>query len=119
MPRAKGGVVTRRRHKKILQLTKGHRATKHTLFNRAQDSMMHALDYAYRHRRERKSDLRRLWIVRISAASRNSGLHYNHLMNGLKKANVVVNRKMLAEMAVNDPESFSKLVKLASDSINS
>jgi large subunit ribosomal protein L20 len=118
MPRAKGGVVTRRRHKKVLQLTKGHRATRHSLFNRAQDSMMHALDYAFRHRRERKGDLRRLWIVRISAACRNGGVTYNHFVNGLKKANVDINRKMLAEMAVNDPESFSQLVKLASDSTN-
>jgi large subunit ribosomal protein L20 len=118
MPRAKGGVVTRRRHKKVLELTKGHRATKHKLFTRAQDSMMHALDYSYRHRRERRGDIRRLWIVRINAAARNNGITYNHLVQGLKKANIVINRKMLAEMAVNDSDSFSKLIKVASDSLN-
>jgi large subunit ribosomal protein L20 len=117
MPRAKGGVVTRRRHKKVLELTKGHRATKHALFARAQDSMMHSLDYAYRHRKERKSDMRKLWIVRINAAVRNGGMTYNHFIEGLKKANIDINRKMLAEMAVNDPDSFSRLVKMASDSV--
>jgi large subunit ribosomal protein L20 len=119
MPRVKGGVVTRRRHKKILKLTKGHRATKHTLFARAQDSMMHALDYAYAHRRERRGDMRKLWITRINAAARVDGLTYNHFVQGLKKANVEINRKMLADMAVSDPAGFTKLVKLASDAINS
>lgn len=119
MPRVKGGVVTRRRHKKILSLTKGHRATRHALFGRAQESMMHALDYAYNHRRERRGDIRRLWIQRINAAARNGGITYNHFIQGLKKANVEINRKMLAEMAVHDPSSFSILLKLASNSIKS
>jgi large subunit ribosomal protein L20 len=118
VPRVKGGVVTRRRHKKILKLTKGHRATRHALFGRAQESMMHALDYAYVHRRERKGDMRRLWITRINAACRAGGLTYNHFVQGLRLANVDINRKMLADMAVNDPDGFAQLVKLASNSIN-
>lgn len=118
MPRAKGGVVTRRRHKKVLKLTKGHKATKHKLFARAQDSMMHALDYSYRHRRERRGDIRRLWIVRINAGARNNGITYNHLVQGLKKANIVINRKMLADMALSDPDSFARLIKVATDSLN-
>ena len=119
MPRVKGGIVTRRRHKKVLNLTKGHRATRHALYRRAHESMLHALDYAYCHRRERKGDMRRLWIMRINAATRAGGLSYNQFINGLRKANVEINRKMLAEMAVNDPVSFSKLLTLASDKINS
>lgn len=119
MPRAKGGVVTRRRHKKILKLTRGHRATRHALFGRAQESMMHALDYAYVHRRERRGDMRRLWIQRINAAARAGGISYKNFIQGLKKASVEINRKMLAEMAVNDPSGFSELIKLASNSISS
>ena len=118
MSRAKGGVVTRRRHNKVLKLTKGHRATRHTLYRRARESMLHALDYAYCHRRERKGDMRRLWIVRINAAARNGGLSYNQFMCGLRMANVTINRKTLAEMAVSDPSGFSKLLELASDKLN-
>ena len=114
MPRVKGGVVTRRRHKKVLKLTKGHRATRHSLYRRAHESMLHALDYSYGHRRERSGDMRRLWIIRINAAARAGGLSYSRFMEGLKKSNIEINRKMLAEMAVNDPTSFSKLVELVS-----
>ena len=117
MPRVKGGTVTHRRHKKVLELTKGHKATRHSLFRRAHESMMHALSYAYKHRRERKSDMRRLWIVRINAAARAEGLSYSQFMDGLKKANVEINRKALADMAVNDPSSFSALLSLASSKI--
>jgi large subunit ribosomal protein L20 len=81
--------------------------------------MLHALDYAYCHRRERKSDMRRLWIARINAAARAGGLSYNQFINGLSKANVDINRKTLAEMAVNDPTSFSKLLSLAQDKLKS
>ena len=119
MPRVKGGIVTHRRHKKVLKLTKGHKATRHALFRRAHESMLHALSYAYQHRRERKGDMRRLWIVRINAAARAGGLSYSQFMDGLRKADVVVNRKTLAEMAVNDPSSFSKLLTLASDKLKS
>ena len=119
MPRVKGGIVTHRRHKKVLKLTKGHKATRHSLFRRAHESMMHALSYAYIHRRERKGDMRRLWIVRINAAARAEGLSYSQFMDGLRKANVEINRKALADMAVNDPSSFSALLSLASSKIKS
>ncbi len=119
MPRVKGGTVTHRKHKKVLKLTKGHKATRHSLFRRANESMLHALSYAYEHRRERKGDMRRLWIVRINAAARAEGLSYSQFMDGLKKANVEINRKELAEMAVNDPSSFSKLLSLASAKLKS
>lgn len=115
MPRVKGGIVTRRRHKKVLKLTKGHKATRHTLYRRAHESMLHALYYAYCHRRERKGDMRRLWIVRINAGARAGGLSYSQFIAGLKKANIEINRKTLADMAVSDPSSFSKLLTLASD----
>ncbi len=115
MPRVKGGVVTRRRHKKVLKLTKGHQATKHALYRRAHESMLKSLSYAYRHRRERKRDMRRLWICRINAASRADGLPYSVFINGLNKAGVEVNRKMLADMAVRDPMAFSRLVELAKE----
>ena len=113
MPRVKGGVTTRHRHKKVLKLTKGHRATKHSLYRRAHESMLKALSYAYRHRRERKGDMRRLWISRINAASRAEGLGYSQFMDGLKKSGVEINRKILADMAVNQPEAFAELVTTA------
>jgi large subunit ribosomal protein L20 len=113
LPRARGGVVTRRRHKRVLKLTKGHRATKHSLYRRAHESMLKSLSYAYRHRRERKGDMRRLWICRINAAARLEGVSYSQFINGLKRAQVEVNRKMLAEMAVRDPAAFSRLVGVA------
>ena len=119
MPRVKGGTVTHRRHKKVLKLTKGHKATRHSLFRRAHESMLHALSYAYGHRRERKGDMRRLWIVRINAATRAEGLSYSQFMDGLRKANVEINRKALADMAVNDPSGFSKLLSLASAKLKS
>lgn len=115
MPRVKGGVVTRRRHKKVLQLTKGHRASNHSLYRRAHESMLHSLSYAYRHRRERKRDMRRLWICRINAATRAEGMPYSTFIFGLNKAGVEVNRKMLADLAVRDPEAFSQLVALAKE----
>lgn len=115
MPRARGGKVTHQRHKKVLQLTKGHRATRHILYRRAHESMLHALDYAYCHRRERKGDFRRLWIARINAAARANGLSYSQLMSELRKSNTKINRKMLAEMAVNDPENFAKLSGVSSN----
>ena len=117
MPRIKRGVTSHRRHKKVLALTKGHRATKHSLFRRANESMLKSLSYAYAHRRERKGDMRRLWITRINAASRAEGLTYGQLISGLKKSGVEVNRKMLADMAVREPESFSNLVSMAREQV--
>ena len=113
MSRARSGKVTHRRHKKVLELTKGHRAGRHALYRNAHESMLHALDYAYRHRRERKGDFRRLWIARINAAARAEGVTYSQLMAMLKKSDIGINRKMLAEMAVRDPESFNKIVAAA------
>lgn len=113
MPRVKRGVAAHRRHKKVLALTKGHRATKHKLFRRAKESMLKSLSYAYAHRRERKGDMRRLWILRVNAASRANGLTYGQFINGLKKSDVEINRKMLADMAVREPGAFSTLVAQA------
>ena len=93
-------------------MTKGHRASKHSLFRRANESMLKSLSYAYAHRRERKGDMRRLWILRISAASRAQGLTYGQFMYGLKKSGVEINRKVLADMVVREPESFTNLVTI-------
>ena len=117
MPRVKRGVTAHRRHKKVLALTKGHRATKHTLYRRAHESMLKSLSYAYFHRRARKGDMRRLWILRVNAASREQGLTYSQLINGLKKSNVEINRKILADMAVKEPDTFDNLVTMAKNSL--
>ena len=119
MPRVKRGVTTHRRHKKVLALTKGHRATKHSLYRRAHESMLKSLSYAYAHRRERKGDFRRLWILRINAASRAQGLAYGRLIDGLKQSGVEINRKMLADMAVREPEAFTNLVTIAKGKVQS
>ncbi len=110
MPRVKRGVSTHARHKNVLALTKGHRATRHKLIKRAKESMIKALSYSYAHRRERKGDMRRLWITRISAASRAQGTTYGDLINGLKVAGIDINRKVLADMAVKEPEAFAEIV---------
>ena len=112
MPRVKTGITKHRRHKKVLAMTKGHRATRHSLYRRAHESMLHSLSYAYSHRRERKGDMRRLWISRINAASRAYGVTYSQLLNSLRKASIEVNRKMLADIAVREPDTFAHLVKL-------
>ena len=113
MPRATRGVASHHRHKKILALTSGHKTTRHRLIKNAHESMLHALSYSYAHRRERKGDIRRLWIARINAASRSNGMIYSVFMEGLKKAGVIINRKMLADMAVRDPAAFTNLVTMA------
>ena len=110
MPRVKRGVTTHHRHKKILAMTKGHVGTKHALIRRATESMLHSLNYAYFHRRERRGDMRRLWILRINAACRAQDISYSQFMNNLKKAGIAVNRKMLADMAVREPGAFASLV---------
>jgi large subunit ribosomal protein L20 len=110
LPRVKRGVTSHQRHKKVLALTKGQRATRHSLYKRAREAMLKSLSYAYQHRRERKGDMRRLWILRINAASRAQGLKYGELMDLLKKAGIELNRKMLADMAVREPEAFADLV---------
>ena len=113
MPRVKSGVTTRKRHKKVLALTKGQRATRHSLYRRAHEAMLKSLSYAYVHRRERKGDMRRLWIQRVNAASRAQGIKYSELIDGLRKSGVAINRKMLAEMAVREPQAFTNLVTIA------
>ncbi|MBC7251548.1 MAG: 50S ribosomal protein L20 [Anaerolineae bacterium] len=117
MARVKGGPRTRRRHKKILRMTKGQRGTKHRLFRRANEAMMKSQWYAYRDRRNRKRDMRRLWIARINAAARQNGLSYSKFIHGLKAAGVEIDRKMLAEMAVTDAPAFTKLAELAKQAV--
>jgi len=111
--RVKGGVKTRRRHNRVLEITKGQRATRHRLYKRAHEAMIKSLTYAYFHRKERKGDMRRLWIVRINAASRAQGMTYGQFMDALKKKGIDINRKMLAELAVTDPGAFTQLVATA------
>lgn len=113
MPRVKRGVPAHKRHKKVLNLTEGHKGTKSTLYRRAHESMLKSLAYAYRDRRNRKRDFRRLWITRINAAARLAGMTYSSLMAGLRKAGIELDRKVLAEMAVNDPTAFNKIVESA------
>ena len=113
MSRVKRGVTAHRRHKKVLKLTKGHWGTKHRLYRRAHESMLKALSYSYRHRRERKGDMRRLWITRINAAARQLGTNYSQLIHHLDKAGIEVNRKMLADLAVRDPSAFEGVVAAA------
>jgi len=115
MSRVKGGVVTRRRHKKILKMTKGQWGTKHNLFRRANEAMMKSQWYAYRDRRQRRRDLRRLWIARINAAARLNGLSYSRFMHGLKVANIELDRKVLADIAVRDAGTFASLVATVKD----
>ncbi|HBL10765.1 MAG TPA: 50S ribosomal protein L20 [Cyanobacteria bacterium UBA11162] len=114
MTRVKRGNVARKRRKKILKLAKGFRGSHSKLFRTANQQVMKALRNAYRDRRKRKRDFRRLWITRINAAVRQHGMSYSQLIGQLKKANIQLNRKMLAQLAVLDPASFSKVVELAS-----
>ena len=111
--RVKGGPRIRRRHKKVLQATKGQRGARHRLFRVANQAMMKAGVYQYRDRRNRKRDMRRLWIARINAATREHGLSYSRFVYGLKTAGVEVDRKMLADLAVTEPQAFAQLVKVA------
>ncbi|MCH7811750.1 MAG: 50S ribosomal protein L20 [Chloroflexi bacterium] len=113
MSRVKRGVTAHRRHKKILALAKGHRGTRHKSFRRANESVLHALDYAYRDRRDRKGQFRRLWITRINAAARLQGITYGRLINGLSKAGVAIDRKILADLAVRDTAAFSAIAEQA------
>jgi len=116
--RVKRGVTAHRKHVKVLNQTKGQRLTKHRLFRRANEALLKSLTYATRDRRNRKRDMRRLWITRINAAARANGMSYSRFMNGLSVAQVEVNRKMLAEMAVNDPAAFAHLVDTARAAIS-
>ena len=113
MARIKGAVTTRRRHKKILKLAKGYRGAKSRLFRTANEAVMKSLVYAYIGRKQKKREFRQLWIARINAAARMNGISYSKLMNGLKKANIEINRKMLSEIAIADPAAFTALVEKA------
>ncbi len=113
MPRVKGGPKGHLRHKKVLKFTKGQRGSKHLLFKRANEAMLKSLWYATRDRRLRKRDLRRLWTTRINAAARQNGTTYSRLIAMMKKANIVLNRKMLADLAVRDPRAFAAVVTQA------
>ena len=110
MARVKTGSVRRKRHKKVLKLTKGQFGTRSKLFRRANEAMLKSLWYSFRDRRIRKRDLRKLWIARINAAARMNGTTYSRLIHGLKKANIEINRKMLADLAVRDPNVFAAVV---------
>ena len=113
MARVKTGYTRRRRHKKVLKLTKGQFGARSRTYRRANEAMMKSLWYAYRDRRTRKRDLRRLWIARINAAARMNGTTYSRFIHSLKKANITINRKMLADIAVRDPQAFSAVVEKA------
>ena len=113
MTRVKGGPFTRRRHRKIVKLARGYYGTRSRLFRRANEAMLKSLSYAYRDRRVRKRDLRRLWIARINAAARQNGTTYSRLIHGMKEANIQINRKMLADLAIRDPKAFTTVVKAA------
>lgn len=117
MPRVKGGNVARKRRKKVLKLAKGYFGSKHLLYRTANEQVMKSLAYAYRDRKQRKREFRKLWIARINAAARMEGMSYSRFINGLTKAGVEVNRKMLADIAVNDAEGFKSLVNLAKDAL--
>ena len=117
MPRVKGGYVTRRRRKAVLKLAKGYYGSKHTLYKTAHEQVMRSLQYAFRDRKARKRDFRKLWIQRINAACQLNGMKYSQFINGLAHADVVINRKMLAEMAVNDAEGFKQLVEVAKNGL--
>ena len=118
MPRVKRGVPAHKKHKKILQMAEGNRGTRKRLFRPAHEAVMHSMAYAYRDRRNRKRDMRRLWIIRINAAARMHGVTYSKLMHAIHTANIGVDRKILAEMAVNDEAAFSALVKAALEAVS-
>ncbi|RIW29734.1 50S ribosomal protein L20 [Bacillus salacetis] len=118
MPRVKGGTVTRRRRKRVLKLAKGFFGSKHTLYKVANQQVMKSYMYAYRDRRQKKRDFRKLWITRINAAARMNGLSYSRMMHGLKLAGIEVNRKMLADLAVNDEKAFAQLAEAAKSQNN-
>ena len=118
MARVKGGVVSRKRRKRILKLAKGYYGAKHILFRTAKEQVMNSYYYAFRDRPQKKRDFRKLWIARINAAARMNGLSYSKLMHGLKLAEIDINRKMLADLAVNDAAAFTALAEQAKDALS-
>jgi len=118
MARVKGGTIHRARRAKVMKLAKGYFGSKHRLYRTAKEQVMHSLKYAYRDRRQKKREFRKLWITRINAACRLNDISYSKFINGLSKAGVLVNRKMLSELAIENPKAFSELVKVAKDALN-
>ena len=117
MTRVKGGSRAHQRHVKVLKLARGYRGAKSKLYRPAHEQVMHSLAYSYAHRKDKKGDFRKLWIARINAAARMNGMSYSRFINGLNKAGVAVNRKMLSELAIQDAQSFAQLVELAKASL--
>jgi len=115
LPRVKRGVTKHRRHKKVLLAARGFQGSSHRNYKWAKEALLHAWTHAYRHRRQRKGEFRRLWILRINAACRNAGTTYSQFMHGLKLAGIELDRKMLADLAVSDPAAFEKLLGLAAE----
>lgn len=115
MARVKNGAVTKARHKKVLKAAKGYFGSKHRLYKTAKEQLMHSGQYAFRDRKQKKRDFRKMWIARINAACRANEISYSRFIEGLTKAGVEVNRKMLSEIAINDPKAFAELVKVAKD----
>ena len=117
MARVKNGAVTKARRKKVLKQAKGYFGSKHRLFKTAKEQVMHSYVYAYRDRKQNKRNFRKLWIVRINAACRENEISYSKFINGLSKAGVAINRKMLSEIAINEPKTFAELFKVAKDAL--
>ena len=117
MPRVKNGAVTKARHKKVLKQAKGYFGSKHRLYKTAKEQIMHSGNYAFRDRKAKKRDFRKLWITRINAACRENEISYSRFIDGLTKAGIEVNRKMLSEIAISDPKAFTNFVKLAKDGL--
>ena len=118
MARVKGGNIHHNRRAKVMKLAKGYFGSKHRLYKTAKEQVMHSLKYAYRDRRQNKRTFRKLWITRINAACRMNDISYSKFINGLNKADIVINRKMLSELAINDEKAFAELVKTAKDALN-
>lgn len=118
MTRVKGGTISRARHKKVMKQAKGYFGSKHRLYRTAHEQVMHSGKYAYRDRKQKKRDFRKLWITRINAACRQNDISYSKFINGLNKAGVTINRKMLSEIAIDNPQSFTELVNVAKDGLN-
>ena len=117
MTRVKGGVVSKNRRRKVLKQAKGYFGSKHRLYKTAQEQLFHSGAYSYQDRKKRKGDFRKLWITRINAACRENEISYSKFIDGLNKANIEINRKMLSELAISDPKEFTKIVDLAKDAL--
>ena len=117
MARVKGGTISRARHKKVMKQAKGYFGSKHRLYRTANEQVMHSGKYAYRDRKQKKRDFRKLWITRINAACRQNDISYSKFINGLTKAEIDINRKMLSEIAIDNPTAFTELVKVAKDAL--